>query len=874
MSTIPPLSDLSTPHSPAGSGASIRAYDDSRLRDDVIDSDWDDWANKLTSQLDQEERYMDLVKYREGIRNQLYYEGNFFWHISEETGQVRSLPHTDNDPFFPHNLFRYFIDLSVAASLDASPDIIIDSANNSDKNRMSARDAGHLGDFLERELITPMFRLDTEKIRELYGGVWWYSYWSMDSNRLFSQSPIYGQKTIELEDSAYICQCGSAGSTEHLFPGFFGPVCPDCKTKNFQVIESPKMTVDEIIGYDRRPLGFPAVECVSPLQMKGDRRGAYMNGQYLRRKRLVDRDVLAHKIPWWDPQRGHGGHGDDPGIDSQERIRRPYGQGSHVMSAGSYDLDRNDVVLEQWWLEPAKYARVSFSRDVHFLGQHKRTIRKGETLGEHFPEGLYLAKAGKDWIDHRPESFKKRWVYIPYIHVPHKADGDSQKDMCEPQREVIHMRSLMYLYLLARGGGAPTIIRSPLSETDFDGNPGTITRLTSGFTGNIAELFHQPQFPPADSSITSYANQMLGEMQTMSQTVSPNSTGDPSAMEMGGTNTARGMMIMDAKAKGLQGPKMIPLAYAQATAVLQWIELFRENIHEDQVPIPLQGKTGSTEWKLLKVANLEGDFIAYPKAGSWMPRPKDERQAAMQNAFTAFGPLLFDPNVPRSIKQEIKEVYQLDFDLDNFDAGIRDVIIHIDKMASYLQDATDMAQSLAMSGMLPPDPETGEMPDPATMVGDILAQMCPPDPDIDDPEVCVWYMREWLRSDIGREADPRLNAGVRALRRQYQQQIQEAQDAEMEKQMQMQERMIQTQAQSQQDTEVAKLEAATQLTLSEKLQEHQNSLELDNRDAHNEMVINASKTDDKIRENAAKIITQAKFMPKPAPAGKSKSIKR
>jgi hypothetical protein len=86
--------------------------------------------------------------------------------------------------------------------------------------------------------------------------------------------------------------------------------------------------------------------------------------------------------------------------------------------------------------------------------------------------------------------------------------------------------------------------------------------------------------------------------------------------------------------------------------------------------------------------------------------------------------------------------------------------------------------------------------------------------------------------------------------------------------------MIQTQAQSQQDTEVAKLEAATQLTLSEKLQEHQNSLELDNRDAHNEMVINASKTDDKIRENAAKIITQAKFMPKPAPAGKSKSIKR
>jgi hypothetical protein len=842
------LSELSDPRFTAGSGATKDAYDLTRRRSIIYNCDWDAWLNKLTGELEQEERYLDELKYREGVRNQLYYEGNFFFRISEETGEVRDLPHTDADPFFPHNWFRYFTDLSVAASLEASPDIVIDPTRNDDHNIHAARAARDLGDYLERELITEEFRLETEKTRQLYGGVWWYSYPSTDAHKLFVERPKYEQRQQTQGGDAFICACGDMGPTERLYPSALGSVCPSCmRNSQMQILHAPDVMIDEIIEMEKVPLGFPCVECVSPLQMKGDRRGHYLKGQYLRRKRLVDRDVIAEKIWWWDEKRSGNAGGDDPGIRAEEISRRSYSNSASPMSIsslGGYDRGRTDVVVEQWWLQPSKYAHVQFDRDVEFIGEECTPIPAYTPLGKVFPKGLYALKVGGQWLDHGEQNFKKSWVYIPYIYEPNKADGGSLKDMCEPQREIIHMRSLLYLYLLARSGGAPTIIRPPLSETDFDGSPATITRMPAGFTGDLQELFFQPQFPPADPNLSSYPNQMVGEMQIMSQTVSPTTTGDPNAQEMGGTSTARGMMIMNAKAQGLQGPKLMPLAFAQASAVTQWIEIFREILGDDEVPIPLKGKTGSPEWRMLKASDLEGDFLAYPRAGSWIPRPREEQQAALQNAFTVFGPVLLDPNAPQDLKRKIIEVYGLEIDLDDYNMEARDAMLRIDQMKELLPHAIQLAQQLEAQGMIPPDQETGEPPDPTQIVGQILASMLPPDEDLDDPTIFMKYDKDWLRSDQGREANPMLQSAIRTQFKMYKSMIDAAEQAQMKQMQDMQPK---------QPSEEEKAQAQSQL----EQQRHHNRMQQQEAMADAQHSKSTFDTDNRIKEQIAKAALEA-----------------
>src|SRR5258706_13955693 len=95
-----PLADLKQSDHTPGGGATPEAFNRSKRRQLEIKSDWDGWLNEMLNQVEEEERFLDEIKYREGIRNQKYYEGEFFWRFSDETGEVRDLPHTDTDPFF------------------------------------------------------------------------------------------------------------------------------------------------------------------------------------------------------------------------------------------------------------------------------------------------------------------------------------------------------------------------------------------------------------------------------------------------------------------------------------------------------------------------------------------------------------------------------------------------------------------------------------------------------------------------------------------------------------------------------------------------------------------------------------------------------
>lgn len=771
------------------SGPTEEVYTRTRRRKRVIKKDWKDFFDGLTKTLDHTERNWDWVVYREGLRNQRYYDGEYFWRFSDESGLMRDLPHSDDDPFFPHNYFAYFADLSIAAALEASPDIIIDPVGRDDRNRSTARAAQSLGDHCERELLTGEFRLESEKLRQLYGGVWWYSYWDADAG-IFSNQPVYGDTIEKSGGSAWMCgHCQDMGPSERLAKG----ACPTChRWDGIIAVQGPTRSIEQITRYDRVPAGFPVVEPVTVLQMKGDRRaGNYMRGSYLRRRRFIDRDVIASLIPWWDPERGsEGGSGDDYGLRIEELARRPHDTLSQtpLVALGIDSADTHAVVVEQWWFRPAKYEWIEFDKPQVFIGEEEIEIPANVRLGEVFPEGLYKLKVGNDWVDHRNEDFRRHWVYLPYISRTHKPDGKSLKDMAEPQREIIEANSLLFLYLKARSGGAPTIIKSPLSETAFDGSPETITRLSAGYGGALSDLFFQPQFPPADPALWHYISSMAGEMQITGQVVSPSQTGDPASMEMGATNTARGMMIMNAKAQGLQGPKLMPAAYAQSIAYMQWIDLFRKNF-AGEIPVPLKSSgSGKPEWAMISSADLEGDIFAYPRPQSWIPHPREERQAAMANAFTVFGQLLLDPNTPKGLTDAILEAYGLELELGDRDESSRNAMLRIMEMEDRLPKFEAIVEMMLMFSV---DQVTVGALNPTEIVSAMLVEAVPADPELDDHQAFEDYYRRWLRGEEGRSAPPALNAAVRihwTTHRDALQQAAEEQKKSMAEQLEMAER--------------------------------------------------------------------------------------
>lgn len=824
MSTpLHPLSEMSK----SGGTATPEAYDRTRRRSRVIDQDFDEFWNKMTAELTQTEKHFDEIKYREALRNERYYEGHFFWRFSDEDHSVRDLPHTDEDPFFPENWFQYYCDLSIAAAMEAQPDIIVDPASKDEKDIRTARACDQLLDNIERNLLTEETRLDSEKLRQLESGIWWYSYFSQEAGSLYTNEPIFADQPrhSSADESAFICGCGNMGPMKRLRSLGGRSECPQChRSDRLIIIQSGEAAIDEIESYERVRVGFPVLEPVSSLQMHGDRRaGKYLRGNWICRTRLLDKDTVAERIPWWDPNKGGGGTSDDPAIRAQEIARRPipiHGPSSGV--PGSADRGNNDVVVQQWWLQPAKYAHIEFDKDVTFVGEKSTKIPAHTRLGDVFPKGLYRLKVGNEWLDHREEDFRKHWVYIPYQQLTHKADGGTTiSTMAEPQQKINKVGSLLYLYLLARAGGAPTIIQAPLSETDFDGSPSTITRIPHGSIDDIRKVFFQPQFPPPDPSLMAYVTRMSGQMQVQAQVVSPNTTGDPAAMEMGGTETARGMMIMNAKSQGLQGPKLMPLAFGQATAARQWIELCRDNF-PDEVPIPLKGNaSGAPEWAMISGADLEGDIVVYPRPGSWIPHPREEQQAALQNAFTTFGQILLDPNAPADLKRAIKEAYKLDMNLDSEEAlEERDAAMKIESMEQMLPEVQDMLEQIsAMSGMAPVAPvgqnvdqdvtqdNQGSEPDAEQsrlqQAGQILAGTVAPDEKRDNPTVYLTYLTRWLKGEQGRRADPMLKAGVEALWDAYSALAQSQQKQQQDQQVEMMTAAEKAKAQAQAEADIA-----------------------------------------------------------------------
>lgn len=788
--------DIARPDgAPPGEGATPESYQKAKRREPrVIEEDWDIFFTKIASKIEDTEKSFDRVMYRDGITNQKFYEGEYFWRFDDYDSSIRDLPHSSQDPFHPHNWFRYFCDLSIAAAIEASPDVVIAASGRDIQSIQAATAAQRLNDYNEQELLTPEFLLESEKTRQLYSGVWWYSHWSPDAGSLYVDRPRYSDERQTDGPDSFMCECGGMGSTKRLLNTPVGSKCPDCGSLKPLIFQAAQEMISEIEGYDRERIGFPVLRCVSPLQVKGDRvAGHYLNGEFLRWKRLVDTDVAAEQMPWWEPGSSKKGAGlDDAGIRAEELARRPIGMspGALVMS-GSSDAAEGRTVAEDLWLLPSKYGHIEFNKDIVFVGQEDTPVPAYTRLGEVFPKGLRMTRLGADWVDHRVENFRKRWVYVPYVYLPHKADGGTTiSDMREPQMEMIKARSLMYLYLMARAGGMPTIIKAPLSEVDYDGSPNGITQLPFG-APDPKTLIYQSQYPPADGNLNAYATGMAGEMQIMAQVVSPNTSGDPSAVEMGGTDTARGMMIMNAKAQGLQGPKLMPLAFGMARAAEQWLELFRENVHED-VPIPLKGDTGTPEWMMLKKADLEADFFVYPRPKSWLPHPREEKQAALQNMFTVFGSLFLQPGTPPELLRYIAEQFQLgDMPFSEYSTESRNAQIRIETICMSVGQAKQLAEWHLLSD--PMAVAVGKA-DPATLTAQILTGMYPVDTDLDDAQSYEQVMREWLRGDQAKNADSAARATVRNQWMQYRQMMQQQQQQQQQQQIQLEGMLAQAKA--------------------------------------------------------------------------------
>lgn len=725
-----------------GEGAARETVEQTPPKDRNIVADFDTFARRLTTRLESEERDFDRLAYQEGVLNQKFYEGEFDGFFSRRTGEYISMPRDNQDQIYPHPKFRFFVDGIVAQHLLSEPECDLEPTSDEDHAVGAARIASRISKYFEEELLTHEFLLDEIKKRVMYKGSWRGTWWSSEAGGMVSR-PRYEQITEKHGPDAFTCSnCGAAGLLDDLLP-MKGGACPRChQSSGVNPIPVPSVQKHTIVGYDEVPMGDLFCEAISPLEMKGDRRaGLYDRGLYVRRKRFVRNEVLADIIPWYNDARDDAaGSSSDDGIQAQEVARRPGRSGGRTLSYGAGGTtETRNVICEEWWLRKPMYWDVEFSKDVEFLNGDRIPART--RIGEVYPKGLFLLRANTKVMDHWEQDFRNHLLYTPFITLPHKPDGDSCKDLVEPQRERNDLKSFIFTYIKALA--APyTIIKPPLTESDFTGSPMTVTRL-EGYRGPVADLIHADKAPPVDSSVFLYLHDLDADSQSYAKTMNINS-GDPGSNDMGGTNTAHGMMILESNTQGLRGPELAVAAYNHARWIKQVLTLFRENA-VDRRWIPFRGKVGEPEGEWFKGSDITNDFRIRVRMRSWVPRGDEQKRLDLVNGLSVGGGVVLNPQAPLALRRAIIERFNMNIDIDDSNLETRDARREIDEMTKMIRPAMALAQMLGSMEVAP----------------QILSAMVPIDADMDSHPVYMQFYKEWVKGDEGRRAHPVLQQAVR-----------------------------------------------------------------------------------------------------------------
>jgi hypothetical protein len=656
-----------------------------------------DYLLGLADRLEAESRDRIVALHRRGVRLQKAYEGDW-GEFHANSGKWMSRPGYamgavdkrtgKSSPWYPHNKIRRYFDANTAQTLQSRIDLRVTATSDDDRSALAAEAARPLVDYYERQICDEMFVEEWDKQKRFFGQVFFFCYWDVNSG------PMVDEYGVTLEDyqpgaSIYTClSCAQSGDEGDFASG----ACPQCGGQNLLPEEIPPMQLPTIGVVGKRPAGDCQVDIVPSLQHNFDRLASeYDQSLWYERQRRMRLEEVQAQFPWYRVPKANdtASSYDRSGIDLLEdsvgntggwsgRWRRPNG-GDRTM-------------LKQFWFRPQMLSDEPIPEDVPLMNGDK--LPKGETLRNLYQHGMYMLLCNRDVLDIWDDRhIDHRWVQLKHIHVPNRIDGDGQEDSLRPAQEYNESRSFAvsaWKFNAAR----PRIIRDPLTEGDYRGQAGDIAKI-SGFPYEIpvSNLEHVSEAIPLDQAVIALMESADAELRDSTAAYGP-VTGDPTADAGGGTGTLGGMQMLNANGNSQRMPELALVAHAYRQIFLNLIHLFRDNADEERC-IPLNGEAGELAVMYLKGSDIEGDIDLIFGKGSYLPKDSQRRRANLMWLLEVGQGMVMNPQLPAKWRKALIEASEVDIDLDESTADVKNARQRIEQMKRLAPQAQQMAAMVA-----------------------------------------------------------------------------------------------------------------------------------------------------------------------------------
>ena len=596
-----------------------------------------------------------------------------------------------------------------------------------------------------------------------------YTYFN--ENGRYDKSPIMGESEVEGDSSKACAECMSPMD---------GDECPNCGSTEVAEINAPGFKAKAIVGYSQVQGGENCWESIDPLGMIW-----YLNAScveetpFIGWKQVILRDVLEAKFP--DRKITGGVRSLELNYQASSRSAAPQSWSTQTGDTGN----TSSAEFEQWWFDPSMYSGYVLKSSIKL--RNGSTLPQGMKLGQAFPKGLYLAINGKSILDVWNEDKDKKWSIAPYVTRIGTMVGAGTSAALQDQDTINDLRNLQMTSIMNDSFRKEFVNSQYIEPENIPNDPterAVVTNLPQGgkIVGQAIDIL-----PGSPLSTDAYemSNTLNQQMQMVLGTFSGNQLGAPDLQAV--KNTAAGMQMWREMTVGRFYPMLAVRAemldQAQAYQLL-------ENDQKYLTPQQWQEVKGDYDEEGLKAflnCDLCKELVIEVADNSFMPKSLSQMQAGLEG----FGMFVANTQTPP------------DSEMGSYAAEIFGIPEHI-----FGKEATVSAAYVAI-GLFKDqaDPIVQELGDiPSFDINDpqvsMLAQLVveeansPISFEMDDLSTYADALRDWWKTDDGRNASNVLKAAVHYRMKEIDLAAVQKTQKELTLQMASQQPMIQAQQQA------------------------------------------------------------------------------
>lgn len=719
----------------------------------------------------QYENYADeLRRHKKWLRALMFYEGRQLGRVGMD-GSWRDVVPLPSDPYYVDNKYRFHAKSVRKEWVRSNGEYMARARGSSMEYEAAARGAKAVLVSEQQRLLTPYNRRREANFAILTGNYFRYTW--IDANRgKMINIPQFESQPMMIGQAGYYCaDCDQEGYLDQAVQEPM-PIeemaCPQCGSPNVmpvggQVVDMPTQT-----GSIPTKSGQIVCEMVDPMEIKLHLHArTFEDSPYVRRRRLLLRDVIENAYPWL---RNTGGYSNtDSNFWYSAELERSAGNvsgnGGYFYSSTGGSPDRYEKLWEfnQYWYEPVLYQDYIFERPLELASG--QVVPAQTRLGEIFPDGLYMAMVGNSAIaDMRNEAKNDHWVHGVYDTISTRIWGDGNDDAVEQQRQRNEVTSLTLENIMNCAGQSSVFNPLKISRSEYSGKPREMVPLKNPtLSDEPAKYIYSPPARPLGPEPAMYIQYLDQSMQASFGSFSANS-GVPDV----NNKTATGLTILRDSVDSLLGDPLelrSEVDLKQGNQVLKMVQEHGQMPGVAELYLPSLGDHGQYEWEAFLRCDIDTQIEITVRKGSWIPRNEDQLRNDMIEALTAAGIPggVFSPAFPADARLETMKRFNIPWDTDKQMVDTRRQYIEIQKILQVVGQAVmqqqqmmadPMAQMQLQQQAANASPEEAMMMQAAMDPSMVALQQVPVEPLVDEHIFHIEEIKRWLKTDLGEQLAP------------------------------------------------------------------------------------------------------------------------